>query len=534
MESLHLVETLLSGLHHHPRTNANRNRVFRSVKVFSNTRKCQCFDLHDKLVPYKKAWTWQKRIVEEKKALIDGNQDCPDTVILLQHSPVYTMGTGSSEDYLNFDVKDAPFDVYRTERGGEVTYHGPGQLVMYPIINLRNHEMDLHWYLRTLEEVVIRVLSSAFSIKASRLDGLTGVWVGNQKVAAIGIRVSKWITYHGLALNVTTDLTPFNSIVPCGIRDRQVGSIKCLLEDGEHGDLRLIDIAHESLLKEFSEVFQLHIEKQTVSDLDILKAEPFRRLDLQFADGDQCVMYDDQLSSTVSLRSNPVLLGLVPQITRIQEVAQERNGHLTCNKPVVDTSRSLLSWHNSSFFYATDMMPPSTPKSPLLEEAHEDGRFKCYRGVRKRSWGKWVSEIRVPRTARRIWLGSYDDPEKAARAYDAALFCIRGEKGVFNFPSSKKPELPEGSVRPLSKLDIQTIATNHASSVVSVPSPATPIPETDQVSASPDASVSTEIMEMADEHYLPVDASVESIFSVEDLHLDNFLMMDIDWIDDLV
>jgi len=126
---------------------------------------------------------------------------------------------------------------------------------------------------RMLEEIVIRVLSSTFSIKASRLDGLTGVWVGNQKVAAIGIRVSKWITYHGLALNVTTDLTPFNWIVPCGIRDRKVGNIKGLLEDGEHGmvdDLRLIDIVHESLLKEFSEAFQLQIEKQTVSDPNIL------------------------------------------------------------------------------------------------------------------------------------------------------------------------------------------------------------------------------------------------------------------------
>ncbi|CAH8274748.1 unnamed protein product [Arabidopsis lyrata] len=287
MELLNGVETLISGLHHHHRTNAKRNRRARSVKILNSgnhqiPRKCQCFDLYDQLVPYKNAWSWQKSIVEEKKTLIDRNQDCPDTVILLQHSPVYTMGTASTEDYLNFDIKDAPFDVYRTERGGEVTYHGPGQLVMYPIINLRNHEMDLHWYLRMLEEIVIRVLSSSFSIKASRLDSLTGVWVGSQKVAAIGIRVSKWITYHGLALNVTTDLTPFNWIVPCGIKDRKVGSIKGLLEDGEHGkvdDLTLIHVAHESLLKEFSEVFQLQIEKQAVPDPKILKAEPFKRLE---------------------------------------------------------------------------------------------------------------------------------------------------------------------------------------------------------------------------------------------------------------
>ncbi|GKV29830.1 hypothetical protein SLEP1_g38722 [Rubroshorea leprosula] len=241
---------------------------------------CECFDLHKEIVPYRKAWSWQKQIVKEKKELIQRNGDCPDTLIVLQHHPVYTMGTGSSEEYLNFDIKEAPFDVYRTERGGEVTYHGPGQLIMYPIINLRNHKMDLHWYLRALEEVVIRVLSSTFSIKASRVEGLTGVWVGDQKLAAMGIRVSQWITYHGLALNVTTDLTPFNWIVPCGLRNHKVGSIKGLLEefwlsnrcdeaDMHHlDDCELIDISHKSLIKEFSEVFQLEVHQKTMQMSD--------------------------------------------------------------------------------------------------------------------------------------------------------------------------------------------------------------------------------------------------------------------------
>lgn len=188
---------------------------------------------------------------------------------MLQHQPVYTLGTGSSEENIHFDVKKAPFELYRTERGGEVTYHGPGQLVMYPIINLRYHKMDLHWYLRSLEEVIIRVLSSSFSMEASRIDGLTGVWVGGQKLAAIGIRVSQWVTYHGLALNVTTDLAPFQQIVPCGIRDRQVGSIKGLLREHSHSngcgtenldDVQLIDVTHKSLVKEFCEVFQVELQ----------------------------------------------------------------------------------------------------------------------------------------------------------------------------------------------------------------------------------------------------------------------------------
>ncbi|XP_010525826.1 PREDICTED: ethylene-responsive transcription factor ERF015 isoform X1 [Tarenaya hassleriana] len=206
-----------------------------------------------------------------------------------------------------------------------------------------------------------------------------------------------------------------------------------------------------------------------------------------------------------------------------------------------------------------DMMPPSPPKSPFLssslEEVRRDGKFKCYKGVRKRAWGKWVSEIRVPRTGKRIWLGSYDAPEKAARAYDAALYCIRGERGVFNFPTDKKPQLPEGSsVQPLSRKDIQAIATSHASShapvsshaatltvtaqvpshvPIPIPVPVVPVP----VPVTTDLPVPTEsvrIPEMVSEPYVPVNATADPIFSVEDLQLDNFLMMDIDWINDLL
>ncbi|CAN1234234.1 Octanoyltransferase LIP2p, chloroplastic, partial [Linum perenne] len=230
--------------------------------------RCELYDLHNVLVPYKEAWNWQKDIVDrKKKALMETNQDCPDTLIVLQHRPVYTLGTGSSVEHLHFEMDDAPFDVYRTERGGEVTYHGPGQLVMYPVVDLRNHKMDLHWYLRALEEVILRVLSSTFDIKASRVEGLTGVWFGmllmceNQKLAAVGVKVSRWITCHGIALNVTTDLTPFDWIVPCGIKNRKVGSIKSLI--GGLDDLQLIETAYQSLIKEFSEVFELRIHHMT-------------------------------------------------------------------------------------------------------------------------------------------------------------------------------------------------------------------------------------------------------------------------------
>ncbi|CAM8911630.1 hypothetical protein QQ045_033622 [Rhodiola kirilowii] len=236
-------------------------------------RRCLCYDLHKELIPYKAAWDWQHAVVESRKELVRKDLDFEDTVMVLQHCPVYTLGTGSKEEFLKFDVNNAPYELYRTERGGEVTFHGPGQLVMYPIMNLRYHKMDLHWYLRALEEVIIRVLSSAFSIQSSRLNGFTGVWVGDQKVAAIGVRVSKWISFHGLALNVTTNLTPFKQIVPCGIVDKQVGSIKRLLAEpssSKYTDTQIIDIAHNALIKEFSEVFQIELEQTNCCIQDLL------------------------------------------------------------------------------------------------------------------------------------------------------------------------------------------------------------------------------------------------------------------------
>ncbi|KAI3985936.1 hypothetical protein MKX01_039018 [Papaver californicum] len=210
------------------------------------------------------------KIVKQRQVLTEKNEDFADTLLILQHHPVYTLAISSSQEFLKFDIKDSPYDIYRTERGSEVTYHGPGQLVMYPIINLRYHKMDLHWYLRALEEVVTRVLSSAFSIKGSRVEGLTGTWVGSQKLAAIGIRVSRWITYHGLALNVSTDLGPFY------VKSRLEESVSPSIEGGVGDNLhlnvcKLMDAAYDSLLAEFTEVFQLSLHPRPVSDLNLLK-----------------------------------------------------------------------------------------------------------------------------------------------------------------------------------------------------------------------------------------------------------------------
>lgn len=141
-------------------------------------RKCLCLDYTHRVVPYTDAWRWQRDAVEVRRAAVNAGEDVPDAALLLQHDPVYTLGTRSSMEHVLFDSENPPAALHRTERGGEVTYHGPGQLVMYPILNLRHQQTDLHWYLRSLEEVVIRTLRSSCGLEARRLDGLTGVWVG--------------------------------------------------------------------------------------------------------------------------------------------------------------------------------------------------------------------------------------------------------------------------------------------------------------------------------------------------------------------
>jgi lipoyl(octanoyl) transferase len=199
------------------------------------------------LIPYQTAWDLQKHW---QQTLI-ANPNHPDVLLALEHPPVYTLGTGSSLEFVKFGANEG-YELYRSERGGEVTYHCPGQLVLYPILNLRRHQQDLHWYLRQLEEVVIQLLAR-YGLAGARIPGLTGVWLKEKKVAAIGIKVSRWVTLHGLALNVNNDLRGFERIVPCGIADRSVGSLQEWLPDVAMGSVQA------EIIEVFAQLFQLAI-----------------------------------------------------------------------------------------------------------------------------------------------------------------------------------------------------------------------------------------------------------------------------------
>jgi lipoate-protein ligase B len=150
-----------------------------------------------------------------------------DVLLLVEHPPVITLGRGTRPSCLPIapaELERRGVEVFEVERGGDVTFHGPGQLVGYPILDLRGHRPDLHWYLRSLEDVLIQALGQ-LGIEAGRNPGLTGVWTAGRKIASIGIHVKQWVTLHGFALNVTTNLDPFDLIVPCGIRQVVMTSV---------------------------------------------------------------------------------------------------------------------------------------------------------------------------------------------------------------------------------------------------------------------------------------------------------------------
>jgi lipoyl(octanoyl) transferase len=180
------------------------------------------------IVSYGDALELQKQLVEDRKA-----GRIPDQLLLLEHPPVITLGVKARSDRSNIlaspaTLEDAGVEVFETGRGGDVTYHGPGQLVGYPILDLKPDRCDVHRYVRDLEEVMIHTAAS-FGVTATRVPGLTGAWVGPDKLAAIGVRIARWVTSHGFAFNVTTNLGHFDFIVPCGIRDRGVTSLETLL-----------------------------------------------------------------------------------------------------------------------------------------------------------------------------------------------------------------------------------------------------------------------------------------------------------------
>ncbi|MFZ9952627.1 MAG: lipoyl(octanoyl) transferase LipB [Vulcanococcus sp.] len=171
-------------------------------------------------VPFPLGWAWQRQLQERLLAHPDG----PDALLLLEHEPCYTLGRGADPAFLGFDPSAPPAPLFRIDRGGEVTHHTPGQLVLYPVLNLQRHGADLHRYLRDLEGVVLDLLE-LLGLRGERIEGLTGVWLDGAKVAAIGVGARRWISQHGLALNVEADLSGFAAVVPCGIRDRPVGRL---------------------------------------------------------------------------------------------------------------------------------------------------------------------------------------------------------------------------------------------------------------------------------------------------------------------
>ena len=171
---------------------------------------------------YNDAWELQKKLQSQR---ISGQID--DQLLLVEHFPVYTLGKNTPKEHLLTKESDN-ISIIQTDRGGDITFHGPGQLVVYPILDLNQYRRSITWYMRELEQLIIDVLKE-YDINAERKKGLTGVWVKGKKIAALGVRISKWVTMHGFSLNINPDLKYYQGIIPCGIKDYGVTSMADLL-----------------------------------------------------------------------------------------------------------------------------------------------------------------------------------------------------------------------------------------------------------------------------------------------------------------
>ena len=173
---------------------------------------------------YKEAWELQKKLQSQR---ISGEID--DQLLLVEHFPVYTLGKNAPTEHL-LNNKSDDISIVQSDRGGNVTFHGPGQLVGYPILDLNNYKKSITWYMRELEKLIINTLKD-YDIKAERKKGLTGVWVNDKKIAALGVRISRWVTMHGFSLNINPDLKYYQGIIPCGISQYGVTSMENILGD---------------------------------------------------------------------------------------------------------------------------------------------------------------------------------------------------------------------------------------------------------------------------------------------------------------
>jgi lipoyl(octanoyl) transferase len=218
---------------------------------------------------YRPVWdlqiTIQQRLIKQKRnhqgqEVVEPQQRASEVLLFVEHPHVYTLGkSGNSAHLLKglAELKDLDAEYIKIDRGGDITYHGPGQIVCYPILDLDQHFTDIHKYMRYLEEVVIRTCGE-YDIDAGRIENLTGVWIDDAKICAMGVRCSRWVTMHGFALNVNTDLSYFDNIIPCGIQDKEVTSLQRILghQVEEEG-------VKNHLIKHFENIFEVNIIKNS-------------------------------------------------------------------------------------------------------------------------------------------------------------------------------------------------------------------------------------------------------------------------------